>query len=212
MNTSALTWCIRIGMLLVLVAGCVAWVAVGRLGHVSKAGLHQTDVAMGDAVALADSTAVISQQIQNSLVAVASGMGAASDAIGNTIDVSKNVRRVLDLGSFFGRVDDLSNSLANTEASLAEAQGALSETQQNLVGAEPGVDGAVTVMKELPDQLRTAQQKLHNASGEVDGYVALLRTLIVLLAIVALLMFVVLDRLTGQVARLSAVPDPAIQP
>jgi len=212
MKTSVLTWCLRVGMLVVLVAACIGWVAVGRLGHVSEAGFHQTDVALGDAVALAGSTAQIAEQIENTLTAVAVGMGATSDAIGNTIEVSANVRRVLDLGSFFGRVDDLSNGLANTEASLAEAQGALSETQDNLVAAQPGVSGAAAVMKQLPDQLRTAQLQLQDAAGQVDGYVLLLRTLIVLLAVVALLMFFILDRLTGQVAALTVTPDENAQP
>src|SRR4051812_5706681 len=115
MKSSVLIWCVRVGMLLVLVAGCIAWVAVGRLGHVSEAGLHQTDVAMGNAVALADSTTLIAEQIEHSLVAVATGMGATSDAIGNTIDVSANVRRGVGLRSFFRRGGRLSKNLSQTE-------------------------------------------------------------------------------------------------
>jgi hypothetical protein len=190
-------------MVLVVAAAIFAWIAIGRLGDVSKRGLEQTDLALGDAVLLAEATADITEEIQSSLVTVATGMGAAAEAIGNTVQVSENVRAILDIGSFFGRVDDLTTSLANTEASLEEAQGAIEETQASLVAAEPAVADAVDVLRQLPEQLRDTQSKLERTTERVDGYVVLLRALIVFVAVAALFGFLVLDRLTQQVAALT---------
>src|SRR5262245_55918024 len=119
-KTSTLTWCIRVGMVLVVAAAIFSWIAVGRLGEVSKVGLEQTDVALGDAVALADATATIAGAIQDSLVAVADGMGAAAESIGHTVEVAEGVRAIINIGSFFGRIEDLADSLANTEVSMQE--------------------------------------------------------------------------------------------
>jgi multidrug resistance efflux pump len=194
-------------MVLVVFAAVFAWIAVGRLGEVSRRGLEQTDIALGDAVSLADATSDVTHQIQNSLASVATGMGAAAEAIDNTIKVSANVRAILDVGSFFGRVEDLTSNLANTEASLEEAKGAIEETQASLVAAEPSVADAIDVLEQLPAQLRDAQSRLERTVGRVDGYVILLRLLVIVLAVAGILGFVVLDRLTQQIAALT--PPPA---
>jgi len=197
-----------VGMVLVVVAACLAWVAAGRLGDVTSNGLGETTVAIDDAILLADSTARMAEQMQATVISIALGMNSASEAIGNTVTVSENIRKLLDYVSILNRVDDLGNSLADTEASLLEAQGGLDETKDNLIRAEPAIADAVTVLESVPLQLREANDKIAAAADRVDNYVALWRTMIVVIAAALLILFFAVERMSRRPRNESAVVLP----
>ncbi len=195
-------------MVLVVVAACLAWVAAGRLGDVTSNGLDETTVAIDDAILLADSTARMAEQMQATVISIALGMNSASEAIGNTVTVSENIRKLLDYVSILNRVDDLGNSLADTEASLLEAQGGLDETKDNLIRAEPAIADAVTVLESVPLQLREANDKIAAAADRVDNYVALWRAMIVVIAAALLILFFAVERMSRRPRNESAVVLP----
>ena len=210
MRPTGLTWCLRVGMVFVVIAACLAWIAAGQIGDATSRGLEQTNIAIDDAILLADSTAKIAEQVQATVISVALGMNSASEAIGNTVTVSENIRKLLGYLSILNRVDDLKNSLSDVEASLQEGQGGLVETKDNLIAAEPAIANAVTVLESVPDQLRDANDKIGAAGDRIDDYVKLSRVMIVLLTMALLLLFFAVERMSRR-PRLAGDQTPGSQ-
>ena len=193
-------WLTSFAMVLVALASCVAFVAAGDLGGASADGLRATEVALGQAAELADATASLAVGLQQSVKIVATGMGSAAEAMDHTIEVSKNVRRLLDSVSLFGvpvftKVDDLSNSLQDAEASLLEVQGGMSETQVNLTAAGPSLDKAVANLSAVPGELRAAQATISETTARLDRQVLLWRLVIVVGGLAFVLLLAILERL-----------------
>lgn len=197
-------------MVLVVVAGVMAWVTSNDISDTSRDSLRSAELALGGAVELADTTEAIALELQNSIAALSNGMGSAAEAMENSVVLSTNLRTLLDSLSAFvqpalGSTDELQGDLANAEVSLLEVRGGLLETQTALNDAEPKVAAAVATLQFLPNDLRAAQASIQRAIKQLDRQVILWRLVIAIGVIAVLLLAAALDRMARALS-------PATQP
>lgn len=193
--TPTSAWALRIGMVMVVAAGLIAWIAVGRLDDAVSSEGASTRVALSQSEQLAASSAIVADQLHQSVVALHSGVGSASEAIGYVVTISENVRKALDIVASLGNVDAIRNTLGDTEASLDETQGGLDETGQALADAEPKVAAALTALQAVPAQLKAVQSRLDQQRSSTDVGIVLWRTAVMLAAAAVLVLLLVVERL-----------------
>ncbi len=199
-QTTSTTWLIRLAMVCVVLAGTLGWIATGNIGGASADGLRATDQALGRAAELADTTAALATELQKAVSTLSNGMRSASEAIDHTIEVSKNVRTLLDTVSVLGvpviaGADILSTNLAQAEEALLEVQGGLNEAFANLKAVVPTLAASVSTVQAIPNELRAAQNAIRETTDEIDRGVVLWRVALVLGAVALLLLLVVADRI-----------------
>ncbi len=187
-------------MVLVVVAGAMAWVTSNDISDTSRDSLRSAELALGGAVELAGTTEAIALELQNSIATLSNGMGSAAEAMENSVVLSTNLRTLLDSLSavvqpVLGSTDELQGDLANAEVSLLEVRGGLLETQTALNDAEPKVAAAVATLQFLPNDLRAAQASIQRAIKQLDRQVILWRLVIAIGVIAVLLLAAALDRM-----------------
>jgi hypothetical protein len=210
-NSLKTTWFTRTAMVLAVVGTTLALTATGNLGGASATGLRATEVALGRAAELADATAALAVALEKSVITLANGTGSTAEAMEHTVEVSTNVRRLLDAVSLLGlpsftEVDDLSNSLELAEASLLEVQGGMNETQANLIAAGPELSQTVGTLEAVPGELRAAQAIIRETTQRLDRQVVLLRLVILFAALAMLLALVALERVASTARSSTAQP------
>lgn len=198
-------------MVLVMLAGVTGWVATGDIGGATADGLRTTDVALGHAVELADTSAALATELQNAVTALSTGMNSSAEAIDHTIELSKTVRGLLDSVSvlgvpIFAGADALSTTLQQVEESLLEVQGGLTETFKNLEAAGPSVAKTVTTLQAVPIELRAAQTAIRATTDDIDQGVVLWRVALLVGTLALLLLLVALDRIAASLRTRSAQP------
>jgi len=179
--------------LLIVVSVVAGWIAIGHLAAATQRGIARTELALVSARALAADTAESASELQQIVRLVGDGLGSTSDALVATRQVSSNVRRFLDVASFIGSVDDLSASLRDAEATIANVEVDLDEASGAVDEAAPVLDSTVASLKGIPGQLDESIAEVRSSASRIGEQVWLWRlamtaggaALLVVLALIA---------------------------
>jgi len=179
--------------LLIVVSVVAGWIAIGHLAAATQRGIARTELALVSARALAADTAESASELQRIVRLVGDGLGSTSDALVATRQVSSNVRRFLDVASFIGSVDDLSASLRDAEATIANVEVDLDEASGAVDEAAPVLDSTVASLKGIPGQLDESIAEVRSSASRIGEQVWLWRlamtaggaALLVVLALIA---------------------------
>jgi methyl-accepting chemotaxis protein len=179
--------------LLIVVSVVAGWIAIGHLAAATQRGIARTELALLSARDLASDTADSASELQRIVRLVGDGLGSTSDALVATRQVSSNVRRFLDVASFIGSVDDLSASLRDAEATIANVEVDLDEASGAVDEAAPVLDSTVASLKGIPGQLDESIAEVRSSASRVGEQVWLWRlamtaggaALLVVLALIA---------------------------
>jgi hypothetical protein len=168
-----------VSMILVLVSGVAAWIAVGGLADSTERALERMESALFAARDLADTTAGSASELENVVAVVGDGLASTSDALAATQQVSSNVRGVLGIVDFIGSVDNLKQSLEEAEQSLVVVQGSLNTAATTVQDAGPALHETVLALQAIPDEIDAAIADAATARAKVDDQVWLWRLAIV---------------------------------
>ncbi len=146
-----LTWFAGV---LIVVSVVAAWLAIGRLAAATEQGLARTEESLLSARQLATNTAASAKELQRVIGVVGEGLASTGDALVATRQVSSNVRGLLDVVSFVGRIDKLAGSLKEAEASIANVEATLGEASASVAEAGPVLDRTVASLESVPEQLQ----------------------------------------------------------
>jgi len=179
--------------LLIVVSVVAGWIAIGHLAAATQRGIARTELALVSARDLASDTADSASELQRIVRLVGDGLGSTSDALVATRQVSSNVRRFLDVASFIGSVDDLSASLRDAEATIANVEVDLDEASGAVDEAAPVLDSTVASLKGIPGQLDESIAEVRSSASRIGEQVWLWRlamtaggaALLVVLALIA---------------------------
>jgi len=179
--------------LLIVVSVVAGWIAIGHLAAATQRGIARTELALLSARDLASDTADSALELQRIVRLVGDGLGSTSDALVATRQVSSNVRRFLDVASFIGSVDDLSASLRDAEATIANVEVDLDEASGAVDEAAPVLDSTVASLKGIPGQLDESIAEVRSSASRIGEQVWLWRlamtaggaALLVVLALIA---------------------------
>jgi hypothetical protein len=161
--------------LLIVVSVVAGWIAIGHLAAATQRGIARTELALVSARALAADTAESASELQRIVRLVGDGLGSTSDALVATRQVSSNVRRFLDVASFIGSVDDLSASLRDAEATIANVEVDLDEASGAVDEAAPVLDSTVASLKGIPGQLDESIAEVRSSASRIGEQVWLWR-------------------------------------
>ena len=161
--------------LLILVSVVAGWIAIGHLAAATQRGIARTELALVSARDLASDTADSALELQRIVRLVGDGLGSTSDALVATRQVSSNVRRFLDVASFIGSVDDLSASLRDAEATIANVEVDLDEASGAVDEAAPVLDSTVASLKGIPGQLDESIAEVRSSASRIGEQVWLWR-------------------------------------
>jgi methyl-accepting chemotaxis protein len=179
----------------VLISGSVlaGWIAIGRLAAATQRGMARTEQSLSSARDLAADTASSAGELRRVVHVVGEGLGSTSDALVATRAVSRSVRGLLDAASIFDRVEDLTDSLTEAEASIAKVEIDLAEASGSIEEAEPVLDKAIASLHSIPDELDRSIAEVKSSRTRIGQQVWLWRlaivaggaALIVMLALIA---------------------------
>ncbi len=129
----------------VLIVGSViaGWIAIGRVASATQRGLNRTEESLHVARDLAASTSESATELQRVVGVIGEGLGSTSKALVATRQVSANVRGLLDIASFIGSVENLTDSLKDAEATIAEVEIDLAEASGSIEETSPLLDDTV---------------------------------------------------------------------
>jgi len=161
--------------LLIVVSVVAGWIAIGHLAAATQRGIARTELALLSARDLASDTADSALELQRIVRLVGDGLGSTSDALVATRQVSSNVRRFLDVASFIGSVDDLSASLRDAEATIANVEVDLDEASGAVDEATPVLDSTVASLKGIPGQLDESIAEVRSSASRIGEQVWLWR-------------------------------------
>ena len=161
--------------LLIVVSVVAGWIAIGHLAAATQRGIARTELALLSARDLASDTADSALELQRIVRLVGDGLGSTSDALVATRQVSSNVRRFLDVASFIGSVDDLSASLRDAEATIANVEVDLDEASGAVDEAAPVLDSTVASLKGIPGQLDESIAEVRSSASRIGEQVWLWR-------------------------------------
>ena len=161
--------------LLIVVSVVAGWIAIGHLAAATQRGIARTELALLSARDLASDTADSASELQRIVRLVGDGLGSTSDALVATRQVSSNVRRFLDVASFIGSVDDLSASLRDAEATIANVEVDLDEASGAVDEATPVLDSTVASLKGIPGQLDESIAEVRSSASRIGEQVWLWR-------------------------------------
>ncbi len=184
-----------IAAVLVAISVVAGWIAIGRLAAATSRGLDRVDTSLGSAVELADSTAASAVELQRVVAVVGDGLGSTGESLAATRQLSSNVRGLIDSLSFFGGVDNLVNSLEDTEASLEQLEADLGTAQQSLAEADPTFAATVEQLQAIPAEIKASQAEVQASRDDIEDQVALWRLAMVAAGLPMLLMAIVVDHL-----------------
>ena len=193
----------------VLIVGSVVagWIAIGRLAAATQRGLARTEQSLSTARDLAADTASSAGQLQQVITVVGQGLSSTVDALVATRQVSASVRKLLDVLSVFDRVENLSQSLTDAEATIAVVEIDLAEASGSVEEAGPVLDKAVTSLTAIPAALDRSIAEVESSRARIGQQVWLWRlaiaaggaALMVMLLLIAQLRRAVIGRPAGAV-------------
>jgi methyl-accepting chemotaxis protein len=160
---------------LIVVSVVAGWIAVGQLASATQRGIARTEVALASARALAADTADSATELQRVIGLVGDGLGSTGDALVATRQVSRNLRRFLDVASFVNSVDDLSASLKDAETTIANVEVDLDEASGAIEEAGPALTETVDSLKAIPGQLDLSIAEIKSSASRIGEQVWLWR-------------------------------------
>jgi hypothetical protein len=193
-----------VGVIIVIAGAVAGWVAVGQLGDNADQALRQTQRSVEAARSVADSTVVVANQLDDILNVTNNGLISTAAALESTANVSNNLRKLVGLLDFIGKVDDLTTSLEKSELAMTSVELDLRNASGTLVDTMPKVTNAVNNLRAVPKELDKISAEVQRSRDDLDSQVQLWRAALVATAIVMCLGIVVIAR---QDARLSDVED-----
>ena len=160
---------------LILASVIAGWIAIGRLAAATQRGLARTEQSLSTARDLAADTASSADQLHRVITVVGEGLSSTVDALVATRQVSASVRAFLDAVSVFDRVENLSNSLTDAEASIAVVEIDLAEASGSVEEAGPVLDKAVTSLTSIPAELDRSIAEVESSRARIGQQVWLWR-------------------------------------
>ena len=161
----------------VLIIGSViaGWIAIGRVASATQRSLNRTEESLHLARDLADSTSESATELQRVVGVIGEGLGSTSKALVATRQVSTNVRGLLDIASFIGSVENLTDSLKDAEATIAEVEIDLAEASGSIEETTPLLDDTVSALRLLPGDLERSIAEVRSSAERVGQQVWLWR-------------------------------------
>lgn len=198
---SSRSWVAVIGQLLVIAALVIGWIAIGQLATATERTLQRTEDSLASVGEIAASSSEIVVNLRETLNLVGSGLGQTATAVEATQTVSANVRSLLDVVSFIGKIDDLNTSLQAAEASLGDVRRSLVGTSVQIGQATPSIDAAERALAAVPGEIRASITEMRTAREQITGQRNLWRLALVCAAGALLLMFWEIGRLSRRSAQ-----------
>ena len=195
----------------VLIVGSVVagWIAIGRLAAATQRGLARTEQSLSTARDLAADTASSAGQLQQVITVVGEGLSSTVEALVATRQVSAGVRGLLDVVSVFDRVENLSKSLTDAEASIAVVEIDLAEASGSVEEAGPVLDKAVTSLTAIPAELDRSITEVESSRARIGQQVWLWRLAIAAGGAALMVMLLLIAQLRRPViGRSGAVGEP----
>ncbi|MEO8267009.1 MAG: hypothetical protein ABI706_16010 [Ilumatobacteraceae bacterium] len=160
-----------------LIVGSVVagWIAIGRLAAATQRGLARTEQSLSTARDLAADSASSAGQLQQVITVVGEGLSSTVEALVATRQVSASVRSLLDVVSVFDRVENLSKSLTDAEASIAVVEIDLAEASGSVEESAPALDKAVTSLTSIPAELDRSIAEVESSRARIGQQVWLWR-------------------------------------
>ena len=124
---------------------------------------------------LAASTSESATELQRVVGVIGEGLGSTSKALVATRQVSANVRGLLDIASFIGSVENLTDSLKDAEATIAEVEIDLAEASGSIEETSPLLDDTVLRCRLLPGDLERSIAEVRSSATRVGQQVWLWR-------------------------------------
>ena len=196
---------------LILASVIAGWIAIGRLAAATQRGLARTEQSLSTARDLAADTASSADQLHQVITVVGEGLSSTVDALVATRQVSASVRALLDAVSVFDRVENLSNSLTDAEASIAVVEIDLAEASGSVEEAGPVLDKAVTSLTSIPAELDRSIAEVESSRARIGQQVWLWRLAIAAGGAALTVMLVLISQLRRLVTGRSVVagePQP----
>jgi hypothetical protein len=200
-QSRVVTW---LAAVLILASVLAGWIAIGRLASATQRGLHRTEESLTLARDLAASTSESATELQRVVGVIGEGLGSTSKALVATRQVSTNVRGLLDIASFIGSVENLTDSLKDAEATIAEVEIDLAEASGSIGETTPLLDDTVAALRLLPADLDRAIAEVNSSATRVGEQVWLWRLAITAGGAAVLLVLILLGDLRRTVNRRSA--------
>ncbi len=196
---------------LILASVIAGWIAIGRLAAATQRGLARTEQSLSTARDLAADTASSADQLHQVITVVGGGLSSTVDALVATRQVSASVRALLDAVSVFDRVENLSNSLTDAEASIAVVEIDLAEASGSVEEAGPVLDKAVTSLTSIPAELDRSIAEVESSRARIGQQVWLWRLAIAAGGAALTVMLVLISQLRRLVTGRSVIagePQP----
>ena len=192
------TWLAGVLIVLSVIAG---WIAIGRIASATQRGLNRTEESLALARDLAASTSESATELQRVVGVIGEGLGSTSKALAATRQVSANVRGLLDIASFIGSVENLTESLQDAEATIAEVEIDLAEASGSIEETRPLLDDTVSALRLLPGDLERSIVEVRSSAARVGQQVWLWRLAISAGGAALLLMLILISDLRRAVNR-----------
>lgn len=180
---------------LIVVSVIAGWIAIGRLAAATERGMARTEESLSSARELATDTASAAGELQRVVGVVGEGLASTAEALAATRQVSTSVRGLLEVASIFDRVENLTDSLTEAEASIAVVEIDLSEAAGSIDEAGPVLDKAVASVQSIPAELDTSISEVAAARTRVGEQVWLWRLAIVAGGLALVLMLALVAQL-----------------
>lgn len=171
-QSRVVTWLAGVLIVASVVAG---WISIGRVAAATKRGLERTEESLALARDLAASTSESATELQRVVGVIGEGLGSTSKALVATRQVSANVRGLLDVASFIGSVENLTDSLKDAEATIAEVEIDLAEASGSIEETTPLLDDTVTALRLIPGDLDRSIAEVRSSAARVGQQVWLWR-------------------------------------
>jgi len=188
------------------------WIAVGRLAAATQRGLARTEESLSSARELAADTAASAGELQRVVGIVGEGLSSTVRSLVATRQVSANVRELLDIASIFDRVEDLSDSLRQAEASIATVEIDLAEASGSIEEAVPILETAIESLRSIPDDLDRSITEVRSSRTRIGQQVWLWRLAIVASGAALIVMLALIAQLRGAVTGRSQPGGSQAQP
>lgn len=198
----------------VLIVGSViaGWTAVGRLAAATQRGLARTEESLSSARELAADTAASAGELQRVVGIVGEGLSSTVRSLVATRQVSGNVRELLDIASIFDRVEDLTESLKQAEASIATVEIDLAEASGSIEEAVPILETAIASLRSIPDDLERSIAEVRSSRTRIGEQVWLWRLAIVACGAALVVMLLLIAQLRAAVSGRAQLETSQAQP
>ena len=204
-QSRVVTW---LAGVLIIGSVVVGWIAIGRISSATQRGLDRTEEALALARDLAASTSESATELQRVVGVIGEGLGSTSKALVATRQVSTNVRGLFDIASFIGSVEDLTDSLQEAEATIAEVEIDLAEASGSIEETTPLLDRTISTLQQIPGELDRSIAEVRSSATRVGQQVWLWRLAISAAGAALLLVLILIGDLRRDVGRRVTTPQP----